>query len=266
MELINGDCLIEMKKMEPESIDCIITSPPYADLKTYGNFKGIPANEYVDWFFPIVVEMYRVLKLKGSFILNINDKVENKFRHPYVFDLISKICKETGFKLYDRLFWNKMKGLPLQNRFSDRVEFIFWFVKDKSFTFNLDAMRIPYSDSSLTRMKQPIKSRFVRTDENQNDNKYKVWKQNPLGSSPSTLVNICSESKLISSKHMAVFPEKLVEYFLKGCTDENMMVLDPFMGSGTTAVVCKKLNLQFTGIELNKEYIDITKKRLGIII
>jgi len=266
MNFYVGDCLDVMKTLEANSIDCVITSPPYADLKTYGDFKGVHPDKYVDWIFPIIQEIYRLLKSTGSFILNINDKIENKFRHPYVFDLVSKICKETEFKLYDRLFWNKMKGLPLQNRFSDRVEFIFWFVKDKNFVFNIDQMRIPYSNSSLNRMKQPIKNRFVRTNENQNENKYKVWNKNILGASPTTLINICSESKLISSKHMAVFPEKLVEYFLKGCTNDNMKVLDPFCGCGTTGVVCKKLKRDFIGIDLNKDYIEITKKRINDII
>lgn len=260
LKLIHGDCFEEIKTIPDESIDLVITSPPYADMKTYIDFKGIKADDYVEWFMPLVHQIYRVLKPTGSFILNINDKVENRFRHPYVFDLISRIHKDTQFKMFERLFWNKLKGSPSPNRFGDRVEYVFWFAKTKNFTFNLDEMRVPYSEGSLSRMKNPIKARFTRTIE---DNEtHKEWKPNEKGAMPSTLVSICSETRRIADNHIAVFPEKLVEYFLLGATNENDVVLDPFMGTGTTAVVCKRHNRQCVGIEREKEYIAQIQKRI----
>ena len=86
-----GDSLELLKQLPDNSVDLVLTSPPYADLKTYIDFKGILADDYVNWFIPYCKEIHRVLKPTGSFILNINDKVENGFRHPYVFDLISDI-------------------------------------------------------------------------------------------------------------------------------------------------------------------------------
>lgn len=260
MELHNGDCLEVLKTLPDKSVDLIFTSPPYADLKTYIDFKGIPADKYVDWFFPIVQEIFRVLKPTGSFILNINDKVEKRFRHLYVYDLISKIGKETEFKLFERLFWNKMKGLPLQKRFGDRVEYVFWFVKSKDFTFHIDEMRTPYKESSVGRMKHQIKKRFVRTDKEVEEKK--DWSPNEKGAMPTTLINISSETKRIAKSHIAVFPEKFAEYFIKGSTNENDVVLDPFMGTGTTAVVCKKLNRRCIGIEAQAEYCDVIRERI----
>lgn len=259
MEYTHGNCFDLIKSVADESIDLVLTSPPYADMKTYGEFKGIPADDYVDWIMPLIQDIYRVLKPNGSFILNINDKVENRFRHPYVFDLISRIHKETKFKMFERLFWNKMKGLPLSKRFGDRVEFVFWFVKTKDFVFHIDAMRTPYSEVSLKRMQKPIKARFPRTLED--DENYKEWKPNENGALPTTLVNISSETKRIADTHIAVFPEKFAEYFLLGSTDADALVLDPFMGTGTTAVVCRKHNRRFLGFELNADYIEVAKTR-----
>ena len=129
-----GDSLELMKELDDNSIDLVITSPPYADLKKYIDFDGIHPDKYVEWFIPYCKEIERIIKPTGSFILNINDKVQNKVRHPYVFDLISELHKQTGLKMYERLFWNKLKSLPNRARFGDRVEYIFWFVKDATVT------------------------------------------------------------------------------------------------------------------------------------
>jgi DNA modification methylase len=159
-KIYKGDSLELLKKLNGNSVDLVITSPPYSTLKTYISDTGIPADDYVDWFLPYCKEIERVIKPKGSFILNINDKVDNGFRHPYVFDLISRLHKETNLKMFERLFWNKMKGLPNRSRFGDRVEFIFWFAKEKGFYFNIDEMRTPYSQKSIQRMKNPLKKRM----------------------------------------------------------------------------------------------------------
>ena len=261
-EIYQGDALELFKQLEDDSIDLIITSPPYSNMKKYIDYDGIPADEYVDWFIPHIKEYERVLKPTGNFILNINDKVENRFRHPYVFDLISEIHKQTDLKMFERLFWNKMKSLPNRARFGDRIEYIFWFAKSKNFYFDIDEMRTPYSEKSIQRMKKPLKKRFARTEENQNSDEYKEWKPNPKGALPTTLVNISSEAKRQADRHVAVFPEALVEYFMKGASKQGDVVLDPFMGSGTTGVVAKKLNRNYIGFDMQQEYVDVAKQRI----
>ena len=265
MELNNlyqGNCLELLKSMESNSVDLVITSPPYADLKKYIDNPGIHPDNYVEWFLPICNEICRVMKPTGSFILNINDKVEDRFRHPYVFDLISELHKRTELKMFERLFWNKMKGLPNRSRFGDRVEYIFWFAKSKDFYFNIDEMRTEYSEKSIQRMKNPLKKRFSRTEENQNSNDYKEWNPNSKGALPTTLVNISSESKRIADNHVAVYPVELVKYFIKGSTKEGDIVLDPFMGTGTTGVAAKSLGRNWIGFDLQEEYIKIAKIRI----
>lgn len=262
MTFVQGDCFELIKTLRDESVDLVLTSPPYADLKTYGDFKGIAPDDYVEWILPLIHEVYRVLKPTGSFILNINDKVENRFRHPFVFDLISRIHKDTKFKMFERLFWNKMKGLPVQKRFGDRVEFVFWFVKGRDFVFHIDAMRTPYQPSSLGRFKHQVRNRFVR-DETNSSAETKDWSPNAKGALPTTLVSISSETKRIADTHIAVFPEAFVEYFLLGSTNEGAIVLDPFLGTGTTAVVCAKHKRQCVGFEQSAVYLDGVRRRVG---
>jgi site-specific DNA-methyltransferase (adenine-specific) len=260
-QIYQGDSLDLLKELPDNSVDLVITSPPYSTLKTYITDTGILASDYVDWFIPYCKEIERVLKPKGSFILNINDKVENGFRHPYVFDLISELHKQTGLKMFERLFWNKLKSLPNRARFGDRVEYLFWFAKEKGFQFYLDEMRTEYSEKSIKRMTKPLKKRFARTEGDDNL-EYKDWSPNPKGALPTTLINISSESKRIADTHVAVYPVELVDYFIKGSTKEGDLVLDPFMGTGTTAVSAKKLGRNFIGFEMQEDYIDVAKKRI----
>lgn len=266
IKIFNGDSLKIMKTLKDDSIDLCITSPPYADIKKYKEWEGIDPDKYVDWILPFINELYRILKPTGTFILNINDCIKNKCRHPYVYELIYRITKETSFKFYERLFWNKLKGLPNSKRFSDRVEYIFIFCKDvKQMKMNIDEMRVPYSKASIKRMEAPIKARFSKNANNDDNVKYKTWVGNMKGALPSTLVNICSETKKISNKHTAVYPVKFCNYFIKGFTNENDLVLDVFAGTGTTGLSCKELNRNCILIEKDNEYCEIIKKRLNIL-
>ena len=262
-KIYQGNSLDLLKQMSDNSVDLVITSPPYSTLKVYIDDPGILADDYVEWFLPFCNEICRVIKPTGSFILNINDKVENGFRHPYVYDLISTIHKKTDLKMFERLFWNKMKGLPNRSRFGDRVEYIFWFAKEKGFQFYIDEMRTEYAVKSIERMKNPLKKRFARNEENQDANEYKDWAPNPKGALPTTLVSISSESKRIADNHVAVYPLELVKYFIKGSTKEGDLVLDPFMGTGTTGLASKLLNRNWIGFEMQQDYIPLAEKRIG---
>lgn len=249
-----GDSLELLKQVDNDSIQLHFTSPIYADIKKYDNCAGVHPDGYVEYLMPFIKEIERTMKSDGSFILNINDKVVNRMRHPYVFDLISAIHKQTNLKMFERLFWNKGKYLPNKARFGDKIEYLFWFVKNENFYFNIDALRVEYDEKSIARMKRPIKKRFNRNKENQDANIYKDWAQNPLGALPATLITIGSESKRQSDNHCAVFPLKLPSYFIKGATRENDVVCDIFNGTGTTCVAAKQLNRQYLGFDLSNLY------------
>jgi len=261
-KVYNIDAIDGLRKLEDNVVDLVITSPPYADMKKYADgSNGIPVKQYVAWLLPFIEEISRVLKPTGSFILNINDKVSNKFRDPYVYELVYKITSSTGLKLYERLFWNKGKGLSHPKRFGDKIEYIFWFAKTDKFTIIIDEMRVPYSKSSLKRFNKPIKKRFNRTEGDEKI-EYKEWGPNPKGALPSTLINIGSESKRISDNHIAVYPEALSDYFIKGSTNEGDLVIDPFMGSGTTGVSAKKHKRHWIGFDNIEEYVNFANQRI----
>jgi len=328
-----GDSLEGLKKLEDESIDLVITSPPYADMKTYaGGFRTFHPDNYVEWFLPYISLIAKKLKPTGSFILNINDKSMDGFRHPFIFELIfaihniedyckikgKKVEKEFrnmhGLRLFERLFWNKGKYLAHPSRFGDKVEYLFWFSKTKDRKFNMDSMRLEYDPKSVNRMKRPLLKRFVR-DSGEEVTEYKQggegsWAPDPKGAlpsvlieegamhhvhpivedlpegtilvterfdsenidvvqpkigespKPSTVVTIGSETRRIAGNHVAVYPERLVSYFIQGATDEGDVVLDPFMGTGTTAVVAKALGRKYLGFEQVQEYADAAIERV----
>lgn len=266
-KILCGDCETILKKFPDQSINLIFTSPPYADTanKYKDGYKGVRPDDYCEWFIPKIHEFYRVLSNTGSFILNIDDKIINGFRHPYVYELVSRITKETKFKLFERLQWNKGKSLCHPKRFRSAVEYVFWFAKEDGFTFNIDEMRTPYSEVSIKRMKKPIKKRFARTEENQTENVYKDWSPNILGALPSTLVSIGSESQRVADNHIAVFPVKLADYFIRGGSNYGDLVLDPFAGSFTTCAAAKAIGRNYCGMDRDVDYCKFGETRLNSI-
>mgnify|MGYP002478026437 CR=1 FL=1 len=151
--IYNGDCFELIKTLPDNSVDLVITSPPYSDIVNYGKDVSIQKpEEYCDWLLPIFNEIQRVLKPSGSFILNINDNCKNGLRNPFVYELIYRSQKETKLKFYDTYIWHKMNGIPNGSlkRFRNNTEFIFHFVKDqKKLKFYMDrALREPSKATS----------------------------------------------------------------------------------------------------------------------
>jgi DNA modification methylase len=109
-------------------------------------------------------------------------------------------------------------------------------------------------------MKKPLKKRYARSKDDIDE--YKDWSPNEKGALPTTLINISSESKKIFDNHVAVYPVEFAKYFINGSTKEGDIVLDPFMGSGTTAVAANSVNRNYIGFELQKEYVNLSKIRI----
>src|SRR6266566_584999 len=152
-KIILGDCLHELKTLDVNSVDLIVTSPPYADrrAKSYG---GIKPEEYVDWFIPRAAELLRVLKPDGTFILNIKEKAENGERHTFVIELILALRKQ-GWLWTEEFIWHKKNSYPGKwpNRFRDAWERCLHFTKDKHFAMYQDAVRVPMGDWSQSRLR-----------------------------------------------------------------------------------------------------------------
>ncbi len=265
-----GDCMKLVKKLPDESVDLIVTSPPYADTVSYGeSVRILSPEEYIEWFLPLFHEAKRFLKDTGSFILNINDRATNGERNIYVFDLVTRIVKETGLKLFDRYIWFKKSALPMpgDKRLNDRIEYIFHFVKDsKKFKANTDRVREPYVEVSLKRFKNKVHGNdIVNPDGTTELSQRGISKPHPLGKKPITVFRFDTGSALRGLQHPAPFHPQLPEFFIKWLTDENDVVLDPFMGGGTVAEVALKMKRNYIGFEINPIYIKMIEERLGKI-
>jgi site-specific DNA-methyltransferase (adenine-specific)/site-specific DNA-methyltransferase (cytosine-N4-specific) len=259
-----GDCREELKKLEDNSIDLIVTSPPYADSRksTYG---GIHPNKYVEWFLPISEELYRVLKPTGTFILNIKEKVLNGERHTYVIELILEMRKR-GWYWTEEFIWHKKNSFPGKwpNRFRDAWERCLQFNKDKKFKMFQESVMVPIGDWSKSRLNNlsetdkkrdnsRVGSGFGKKVSNWIDREY-VY--------PTNVLHLSTECN--NKNHSAAFPESLPTWFIKLFTEEGDTVLDPFMGSGTTIQAAQKLRRNSFGIEINSEYFEMVKRNLEV--
>lgn len=267
-KIFYGDALNLIDDLYDESVKLVITSPPYADTLSYGdNVINKSLYEYADWFAILGKKIKRVLKSDGSFILNINDRVNNKERSLYVFETVIKLCQVSGLQLYDTYIWAKKSGLPTggKKRLNDKFEYIFHFVKNKNkFKCNMDLVREPYADSTKNRVNTPVGVNDTVDKNGKVISKLRKIELNPLGKIPTNVFDFPTAGTIRSqsAKHPAAFHPDLPRWFIKWLTDENDTILDPFMGSGTVAEVCIEMGRQYIGFELNEEYRDLIENRL----
>ena len=277
-QFICGECLAEMKRLPDNSVDFIFTSPPYADqVKDYGAIGSkIKPDKFDNWFVPRAKEMYRILKPTGSFVLNINDKLDGKYQSIFVFKLVVMLVEEVGFHLVRDYIWYNPATPPnvfsrgTMGRTKKSHEYCLWFSKSEEWTFNMDAIRKPYSDKMLVLFQAAPKgdrSANSRPSRHSFDLSH-PWKDNG-GADPGSVLSISNTSsndtfhrlcKQFGIGHPARFPEALVEFFIKAGTNEGDVVLDPFAGSGTTAIVSHRLGRSFIYMDINPDYYDMAKK------
>lgn len=251
------------------SIDLIVTSPPYAERRN-GTYGGIHPNKYVAWFLPIASQLYRVLKPKGSFILNIKEHCRNGERETYVLELILALKKQ-GWLWIEEYCWYKKNSYPGKwpNRFRDNWERCLHFTKQKKFKMHQDAVKVPIGEWAKPRFKSMSKNDFIRYVSGTNSKfgrnvsnwlkKRKVYPHNVLVFEeenyiePTTLLHIATECS--NRNHSAVFPLELPTWFIRLLTQKGDVVLDPFAGIGTTAIAAKLLGRKYICIENSEEYV-----------
>lgn len=261
--IIKGDCGEVLKTFPDNSIDLIVTSPPYADSRksTYG---GIHPDQYVEWFLPRSAEFLRVLKPTGTFILNIKEKAVNGERHTYVLELILEMRKQ-GWLWTEEYIWHKKNSYPgkWSNRFRDSWERCLQFNKQRKFNMYQEAVMVPVGDWAKTRL-----ANLSVTDKTRDTSKvgsgFGKNVSNWVGREkvyPTNVLHLAPETG--NRNHSATFPKALPEWFIKLFTQEDAVVLDPFLGSGTTAVVAKQLKRHYVGIEITDEYYDLAQNALA---
>lgn len=257
--IINGNCASLLSRLEGNSIDLVVTSPPYDGLRDY--------NREAEWdisiFRKIARQLYRVVKDGGVIVWVVGDSVMkgNKsltsFKQAIYF-------QQLGFKIYDVLIYEKAGSAPPhKNRYFNTFEYMFvlskglpktvHLIKDKpnkwagKSTFG-DVTRRERDGSLTSKGKKIIKPYGVRTN---------IWRYNN-GKGFATKDEIAYE-------HPAIFPEKLVKDHILSWSNEGDIVLDPFCGSGTVAKVAATLNRQWIGMEISEEYCNIANERLRLV-
>ena len=265
-----GDCFELIKDLPDNSVDLVITSPPYADIVNYGkNISIQKPQDYCDWILPLFNEIHRVLKPSGSFILNINDNCSNGLRNPFIYELIYRSQKETNLKFYDTYIWHKMNGIPngSKKRFRNNTEFIFHFVKNqKELKFYMDrALKEPAkATSDRAKYQWTVKNHgTIQDGERVKEKTIDYGSQLTNGIRPDNVFRFPTAGLARDNtiRHPAPYHKELPTYFINLLTDEGDTILDVFSGIGTTGLGCNDRN--YIGIELNEKYAEFSKKRLN---
>jgi len=261
-EIIEGDALQELTRFPENSVDLIFTSPPYADSRkrTYG---GIHPDQSVGWLAPISFDLYRILKPTGPFVLNIKEKVVDGERHTYVIDLIHRL-RSQGWRWTEEYIWHKRNCYPGKwpNRFRDAWERCLHFTKSRHFQMNQDAVRVPMGDWKHARLRN-LSAIDRQRDESKVQSGFGKKIQNWVGREfayPTNVLHLATECA--NKDHSATFPESLPTWFIKLFTQPGDLVLDPFIGSGTTAMAAAKLQRRYIGIELKPEYCRLVREKI----
>jgi site-specific DNA-methyltransferase (adenine-specific) len=261
--IISGDCLDKLKDFPNECIDLIVTSPPYADNRKK-SYSGIPIDKYVERFLPITDELKRVLKPEGSFILNIKERAVEGERQTYVLELIIEMRKQ-GWLWTEEYIWHKKNCYPGKwpNRFRDAWERCLHFTKQKNFSMFQDAVMVPMGDWAQKRLAKLSDTDRIR-DESRSLSGFGKNISNWVGKKqvyPTNVLHLATECA--NRNHSATFPIALPVWFIKLFTEPGDLVLDPFSGSGTTALACLELDRHYIGIELNETYYNLSLESIA---
>lgn len=277
-EMHCGDSLEFMRGMEAESVDLVLTSPPYAlhFKKEYGN---IDQEGYISWFLPFAAEIQRILKPYGSFVLNVGGAWTpgHPTRSLYHYRLLLALCDDLGYKLAQEFFWYNPAKMPApaewvnvqRIRVKDSVEYIFWLSPSERPKANNNNVLLPYSKD----MERLIKRGLKQTKRPSGHVIRKGFSKDKGGSIPPNLIrvgnnesnsNYINESKRLGKKiHPARFPAELPRFFIEFLTDAGDLVLDPFAGSNTTGAVAEHLGRRWIGVEKLREYAEDSELRFA---
>ena len=251
-KIYQGDCLEVLKTFEDNSIDLTVTSPPYDNLRNYG---GVIDGWSFEKFQGIARELYRVTKEGGVVVWVVADatikgsETGTSFKQALYF-------MGCGFNLHDTMIWEKTGMLPTQDRYYNIFEYMFVLSKGrpKAMNFICDHKttaggRVQKKDACINKGAQKKGAgTFVRNEYSRRTNLWRI----SIGKNKET------------QGHPAPFPEALANDHIISWSNEGDIVLDPFMGSGTTGIVANKLGRHYVGIELNPEYVEMAERRIGL--
>lgn len=276
-----GDSLGILNEFADESIDLVITSPPFA-LQTQKEYGNESQSDYVDWFLKFGKAVLPKLKQTGSFVVDLGGSYckGRPVRSLYQYSLLIRMCTELGYNLAEEFFWYNPSKLPSpiewvnirKIRIKDSVNTNWWFSKCDFPKANAKRVLVPYSPA----MKKLIESKgtYFKPKKRPSDHYInKSFNTDNGGALPSNLLQIANTEsnshylryckKLDIKVHPARFPKQLPEFYIKFLTDPDDLVVDIFSGSNTTGEVAEKLNRKWVSIELSKEYMAASVLRFS---
>ncbi|UCE58601.1 MAG: site-specific DNA-methyltransferase [Phycisphaerales bacterium] len=263
--IIQGDCVKQLDKLDPGSVDLVFADPPFNigyEYDEYDDRKS--ADDYIDWSKRWIEGVIRVLKPTGTFWLAIGDE--------YAAELKVAATRELGLTCRGWIIWYYTFGVHCQTKFSRSHAHLFYFARDpKAFTFNDSAIRVPsarqlvYGDKRANpKGRVPDDTWIIRPTPE------KSWLLRPQDLPQGFTADgdtwyfprVCGTFKERAGFHGCQMPEQLLARIINACSNEGDLVLDPFAGSGTTPAVAKKLNRRYLGIEMSKQYASKCRQRL----
>lgn len=244
--LYHGDCMDFLQTVPDESVQLVVTSPPYNIGKAYEDVLDIEVHK--DQQRRVIEECIRILSPEGSICWQVGNYVDSGEIVPLDI-LLYDIFKDNGLRMRNRIVWHFGHGLHCSNRFSGRYETINWFTKSDDYLFNLDPIRVP--------QKYPGKKYFKGPNRGE-------YSGNPKGKNPSDVWDIpnVKSNHVEKTDHPCQFPVALVQRLVLSMTNQGDLVLDPFMGVGTTAVAAVINGRRAAGVEIVKHYYDLAVDRV----
>ena len=236
--LINDDCVSAMQSMTDGSVNLVVTSPPYnqkMDYSLYDDAKTV--EEYASFTRAWLTEAVRVLDDNGSLWINLSNGLDY---------LVFPIAMELGLKCRQRVVWDRGVGMPQNRLFSITTETWLWFTKSSTYTFNLDAVRVPHD-------------RFCK------DGSLADKRNNPLGKNPTDIWSFTALTSRNKARpdHPCPYPIPMIQRIVKACSNEGDVVLDPFDGSGQSVLAAMAEKRHGVGIELDPNYHALALERVS---
>jgi adenine-specific DNA-methyltransferase len=245
-QIVHGDCLGLLRSMPDESVDLVVSSPPYNLGKEYESKRALAI--YLDEQKEVLSECARVLKPTGSIVWQVGAFSDDGILIPLDIRFFP-ILESLGLKPRNRIMWVRQHGLHARNKFSCRHETLLWFTKSDEYVFRLDDVRVPQKYPEKTAWKGPKKGQLTG---------------NPGGKNPGDIwlfrnVKHNHEEQTI---HPCQFPEDMIARIVLSLTEPGAIVFDPYMGAGTVAVVAKDTGRHFLGAELDERYHSVAMRRI----
>ena len=258
-----GDCLEILQMLPDNHIDLVVTSPPYDRQPRYGNGEQYDRRWYQGFFLDVTSEILRVLKPHGSFVLNYRSKRHGSERGTLQYELVFWI-REQGFLFSEDFVWGKPSPPPGKfNRFlKDAVEYCFQFAKTPNWQFFPEHCLAPARwDVKDRERRKKLAHNYLRVNEPSGQGRKRV-QAGPDFVRPSNLLYLEPEFGPNPTLHPARFPIELPEFFIKLLSQPGQLVLDPFAGTGTTAVAAERLGRQWIAAETDRQYASVLPERV----